>query len=131
MFDVSFVFETYIRSLVSEIEISKDKSDSYARILEEKTKQLEAVSRTDPLTGLLNIRFLSEMLTKALRNAKRRAERLTMVYIDVNDFKAINDTLGHQRGDEVLRAVAQSIAQVSRMEDHCFRAFAMAAMSFV
>lgn len=121
MFDVSFVFETYIRSLVSEIEISKDKSESYARILEEKTKQLEAVSRTDPLTGLLNMRLLTEMLTKALRTAQRRAELVTMVYIDVNDFKSINDSLGHQRGDEVLCAVAQAISLVSRMEDHCFR----------
>ena len=121
MFDVSFVFETYIRSLVAEIEISKDKSESYARILEEKTKQLEAVSRTDPLTGLLNMRLLTEMLTKEIRTAQRRAELVTMVYIDINDFKAINDGFGHQRGDEVLRAVASAISLVSRMEDYCFR----------
>ncbi|WP_373973641.1 diguanylate cyclase [Chitinibacter sp. SCUT-21] len=125
MFDIALVFETYIRSLVSEIESSKNKSEQYARALEEKvrerTKQLEEVSRTDPLTGLLNVRQLSETLTKALRQADRRHEPLALAYIDINDFKLINDTHGHQRGDEILRFVADAIEQVSREEDTCFR----------
>lgn len=125
MFDIALVFETYIRSLVSEIEISKDRSEQYARTLEEKvrdrTRQLEEMTRTDPLTGLLNLRHLGEMLGDVLRAAQRRAEPVTLAYVDINDFKTINDRLGHQRGDEVLRAAAGSITRVSRESDLCFR----------
>lgn len=125
MFDVTLVFETYIRSLVTEIEISKTKSEQYAQALETKvrqrTQQLEELTRTDALTGLLNVRFLAETLTQVLRSAQRRSEPVTVAYFDVNDFKAINDTLGHQRGDEVLRCVANAMKAVSRAEDYCFR----------
>lgn len=125
MFDVALVFETYIRSLVAEIETSKDKSEEYARSLEEKvrerTRQLEEISKTDPLTGLLNVRQLEETLAGMLHAARRRSEPITLCYIDVNDFKAINDSMGHQQGDEILRGVAAAILRSSRNEDRCFR----------
>lgn len=124
-FDIALVFETYIRSLVSEIETSKNKSEQYALLLEEKVKertlQLEEMTRTDSLTGLLNVRYLQEILTRTLRSAQRRSEPVSVVYIDVNDFKIINDTQGHQQGDEILRVVANAIKAVSRLEDSCFR----------
>ncbi|NHQ87533.1 diguanylate cyclase [Iodobacter sp. HSC-16F04] len=125
LFDITLVFETYIRSLVSEIEISREKSESYASILEEKVRdrtcQLEEMSRTDPLTGLLNVRGLTETLTRILRSAQRRAEPVSIVYLDINNFKLINDNKGHQYGDEVLRAVGHAISAIARMEDCCFR----------
>lgn len=125
LFDITLVFETYIRSLVSEIESSKEKSEQYAVELEQKvierTHQLEELSRIDALTGLLNVRNLSDTLTKVLRAAHRRSELVSVVYIDINDFKLVNDTEGHHRGDEILRAVGESIRAVSRMEDSCFR----------
>lgn len=125
LFDVSLVFDTYIRSLVAEIENAKDKSEQYARSMEEKVKertlQLEELSRTDPLTGLLNVRYFNEIITHALRSAQRRAEPVSAVYLDINDFKKINDEKGHQYGDVVLREVGQIIAQIVRSEDYCFR----------
>lgn len=125
MFDITLVFETYIRSLVAEIEISKEKSERYASALEEKVKQrteeLEILARIDSLTGLHNVRHLHEVLTRTLRSAQRRSEPVSVVYIDINDFKMINDSHGHSRGDEVLRAVSNAIKTVSRMEDSCFR----------
>lgn len=125
LFDVTLVFDTYIRSLVSEIETAKDRSEQYARNMEEKVKertlQLEELSRTDPLTGLLNVRYMEEVVTTALRSAKRRAEPVSLVYIDVNDFKVINDTQGHQWGDEVLRIVGSLIKCTVREDDSCFR----------
>ncbi|MBR9828362.1 MAG: diguanylate cyclase [Oceanospirillales bacterium] len=125
MFDISLVFDTYIRSLISEIEASKEKSECYASELEDKvkerTKQLEMMSRTDALTGLLNVRHLVETLTQCLRAAQRRLESLTVVFLDINDFKRINDEEGHQRGDEILRTVADAIRLISRTEDYCFR----------
>ena len=125
LFDITLVFETYIRSLVSEIESSKEKSEIYARTLEEKvrerTQQLEEMSRTDSLTGLLSVRHLQENLTRTLRTCQRRAEPVVIAYLDINDFKQINDTQGHQRGDEILRIVGDCIRKVSRAEDYCFR----------
>ncbi|POZ63501.1 GGDEF domain-containing protein [Chromobacterium alticapitis] len=125
MFDVALVFETYIRSLVAEIETSRNKSEQYARLLEEKvamrTRQLEELSRTDPLTGLLNRRYLDETLTRVLRGAQYRRETVALVYVDIDDFKRINDSQGHQRGDEILRVLGDIIGRISRTEDGCFR----------
>ncbi|MCG7904332.1 MAG: GGDEF domain-containing protein [Candidatus Thiodiazotropha weberae] len=125
MLDVSLVFDTYIRSLISEIEIAKDKSEQYASALEEKvkerTKQLELLSRTDPLTGLLNRQHFDEILTQVLRAAQRRNEPLTVAYVDINDFKNINDTQGHRQGDEILQRVARGLKSSSRTDDFCFR----------
>ncbi|WP_428623511.1 GGDEF domain-containing protein [Sedimenticola sp.] len=125
LFDVTLVFDTYIRSLLSEIEIAKEKAEHYALELEEKvkqrTQQLEEMSRTDALTGLLNVRHLNDTLTRCLRAAQRRSEPVSIVYIDINDFKLINDTEGHQRGDEVLRLLGAAVKRVARKEDVCFR----------
>lgn len=125
LFDITLVFETYIRSLVSEIEISKEKSERYALALEEKvrerTKQLEELTRVDSLTGLLNVRYLNETLTRLVRIAQRRREPVSIAYMDINEFKAINDTLGHPHGDHILREVGAAIQKVSREEDYCFR----------
>jgi len=125
MFDITLVFETYIRSLLAEIEASREKSEEYARILEDKvrerTHQLEQMARTDPLTNLQSVRYFNETLTRYLRMAENRQEMLSLIYIDINDFKLFNDTEGHQRGDEILRAVGNAIQQASRAEDGCFR----------
>ncbi len=125
IFDVTLVFETYIRSLVTEIETAKDKSDQYALSLEEKvrerTLQLEERARTDSLTGLFNVRHLESIVTAMLRSAQRRSEYITAIYLDVNDFKKINDTEGHQRGDDILRIVGNAIKSIARLEDSCFR----------
>lgn len=125
LFDLTLVFDTYIRSLVAEIESDKDKSERYARILEEKvkerTRQLEEMTRVDSLTGLLNVRYLEETVTRTLRSAQRRGEPVSAVYLDINDFKAINDNQGHQRGDEILRIVGNAIKSITRSEDCCFR----------
>jgi len=125
MFDVTLVFETYIRSLVTEIEAGKEKSDSYAIILEEKvrarTQQLDELSQHDSLTSLLNTRQLNKILMTALRGAQRQHQPISVVYIDVNDFKLINDTEGHQRGDEVLQSIGYAISGCARLDDYCFR----------
>ncbi len=125
LFDITLVFDTYIRSLLSEIELSKEKSDQYARSLEEKvcerTQQLENLSRTDALTGLLNVRSFNDVLLAHLRAAERRQEPFTLIYLDVDDFKEVNDSRGHQVGDELLRRLGRAIVNVSRQEDSAFR----------
>ncbi|WP_434361893.1 GGDEF domain-containing protein [Parasalinivibrio latis] len=125
LFDITLVFDCYIKSMLTEIEIAKNKSEQYASLLEEKiserTAQLEELSRTDALTGLLNVRHLEESVTRMLRAAERRREPVLIAFIDIDDFKIINDSHGHQYGDEVICAVAESIKAASRIEDECFR----------
>lgn len=125
LFDITLVFETSIRSLVSEIESSREKSESYARSLEQKvlerTRKLEDMNRIDTLTGLLNVRHLNEQLQLTLRSCQRRSEPVAIAYLDIGNFKQINDTEGHQRGDEILRIVGSCIRQVFRAEDCCYR----------
>lgn len=70
---------------------------------------LQEQSRTDSLTGLHNRRFFDEALHNAWARMLREAGRLGLILIDVDYFKAYNDRLGHQAGDECLRRVARAI----------------------
>jgi diguanylate cyclase len=124
-FDVSLVFDTYIHSLLDEIKTEREKTEQYARDLEEqvriRTEQLEERSRTDALTGLLNMRHLTEVLNRNLRASERRNEPLCFAFIDLDGFKEINDEYGHKHGDMVLKAVATALLESVRAEDTCFR----------
>lgn len=124
-FDVSLVFDTYIHGLVDEIRTEREKTEEYARGLEEqvriRTEQLVERSRTDALTGLYNVRHLTETLNRSLHAAERRKESLCFAFIDLDDFKMVNDKYGHRRGDEVLRAVSKALLECVREEDVCFR----------
>lgn len=120
-FDVTLIVETYIRSLVTEIETAKEKSEEYAQDLEERTRQLEGLSRVDPLTGLLNRRSMIGILALELVSAQRRAESVSLVYIDIDNFKLINDQQGHKRGDDVLQIIGEIARSTVRSGDTCFR----------
>ena len=71
----------------------------------------------DPLTGLANRVLLVDRLTQALARADRRARDVGVLYVDLDGFKTVNDTWRHAVGDEVLRIVADRLAQVVRPED--------------
>lgn len=124
-FDMTLVFDIYIRSMMQEIESSKTRLELYAQSLEkkvcERTQQLQDLSRTDPLTRLFNRRHLDEAAEHALRAAKRRSEPVSLVYLDVNDFKQINDRDGHLAGDDVLTKTGELLRTIGRSEDLCFR----------
>lgn len=82
---------------------------------------LERTARTDPLTGLLNRRALAERLAPAAASARRRREPLSVLMIDLDEFKEINDRYGHAAGDRVLRAIADCMRDAFRAEDICGR----------
>lgn len=72
---------------------------------------------SDPLTGLLNKRGLMKRLEEEIDRAKRFGDHLGCVYIDLDDFKGINDTLGHNVGDEIIASVGASIRNEIRGSD--------------
>jgi two-component system cell cycle response regulator len=84
-------------------------------------RELESMSRTDALTGVLNRRAFDEGLENELARAVRYSVPLSVVFVDVDHFKAVNDTHGHGVGDEVLRAVGETLARATRDTDHVYR----------
>ena len=90
---------------------------SFGFIVGRQADQLSRLSRTDPLTGLSNVRELFERLETELARSRRRAERLTMLVIDLDGLKGINDQFGHRAGDEALRRVADVIRSELRRTD--------------
>lgn len=80
-------------------------------------KRLELLAITDGLTGLYNRRYFRERLDQEFARAARYEQPLACMIIDIDDFKQINDTYGHQIGDEVLRAVADYTRNACRKSD--------------
>ena len=80
-------------------------------------KKMHLLSIKDPLTGLFNRRYIFEYLQKALQGRDPNKLALTIVLIDIDDFKKINDRYGHPIGDDVLRKIAQVGRDVFRQDD--------------
>ncbi len=78
---------------------------------------LEELATSDELTGVLNRRGFEAELKRVLARAKRDVEQGILVYIDLDDFKPVNDTHGHAAGDEVLRNVAKILSKMTRDMD--------------
>jgi diguanylate cyclase (GGDEF)-like protein/PAS domain S-box-containing protein len=80
-------------------------------------RRLQALTLRDELTGLLNRRGLDVMLPEEAKRAKRSGRPVIVVYGDIDHFKTLNDTYGHDRGDEVLVAVAEALRSAFRETD--------------
>jgi diguanylate cyclase (GGDEF)-like protein len=85
--------------------------------LTRETHELGVLSRTDPLTGLPNRRYVEEHLAAALSAARRHHRPLAVLFIDIDDFKRVNDRFGYEVGDDVLRAVGERLRITLRTED--------------
>ncbi len=85
--------------------------------LKEVEKQLRLLARSDPLTSLPNRRSFDEKLSEAALRNRRNGQLLALMYLDIDCFKAINDTLGHAGGDDVLKEFARRIADTVRSTD--------------
>lgn len=80
-------------------------------------KTLEELAMTDPLTGLYNRRYISEALKNMLESARRTRRPLSVILIDLDGFKAVNDEYGHPRGDRVLCDAAIALRSALRQSD--------------
>ena len=91
------------------------------RELAAKSLKLEEAARTDPLTGLPNRRAIEDWAQKQLRGAVRHGFSLWVVIGDIDSFKTINDTFGHDAGDIVLKTFADILRKYTRASDICGR----------
>ena len=89
--------------------------------LQEKNKHLQLLSVTDPLTGLFNRNHLMETLTAEIVRSLRHKHTFALLIIDIDHFKRINDTYGHQKGDEVLHDLAEVFRKAIRDCDYAAR----------
>jgi len=87
------------------------------REIDAKNKLLEEIAHTDSLTGLPNRRAIEEWGNRQLRGAARHGYSLWVVHADLDKFKGINDTYGHEAGDEVLRGFAAVLKENTRASD--------------
>jgi diguanylate cyclase (GGDEF)-like protein len=86
-------------------------------LLESRTRSLEEQTRRDPLTGLYNRSYLDSALDKEFQQSNRHGWPLALAFIDLDHFKQLNDTYGHQLGDAVLIGVAELLSRKLRSSD--------------
>jgi len=107
-----------LRTAVCDYFCSINKSLHNPKIIEIHLFEKAAKSSTfDNLTGLLNRNAFDETLAREISRAKRHDADLTLLFLDLDDFKQVNDTMGHMAGDEVLKKVARLIMVEKRSED--------------
>jgi len=80
-------------------------------------EMLKYIGLTDSLTGVYNRRYIDRRLLEEIGRARRQSYRISCLYIDIDHFKRVNDSVGHQGGDEVLREVAARIKAELRISD--------------
>jgi diguanylate cyclase (GGDEF)-like protein len=84
--------------------------------LEKANKEIRLLSRTDSLTGCYNRGYLTEQLPREIKRALRYKHPMALAMCDIDHFKKVNDTHGHQCGDEVLKIFVQSISELIRAD---------------
>lgn len=111
------------------LEIQRKANETLENKVRERTNELEnanqklaELSTTDALTGVRNRRYFDQVLDREFNRAFREREQLSVLMLDIDHFKAVNDDYGHQVGDEALRVIAKVLKEVvHRTTDLCAR----------
>jgi diguanylate cyclase (GGDEF)-like protein len=85
--------------------------------LQKSRKEEQLAARTDFVTGAVNARYFNELLQMEISRIRRYPHPITLVYVDVDNFKLINDLFGHKIGDDVLRCIATELKTQLRVTD--------------
>ena len=121
LFDAQLIVDSYIDSYMSQVDAVRAEvsrlASSMSISVPTVTRQIQEASFRDELTGLFNYRSASDLLRREIELAKRYEIPLCIAYFDLNKFKAVNDSLGHAAGDDVLKAVASALRQGTRAID--------------
>lgn len=114
---LSAALSSMTQRLVTANEAMEDQVRMRTLELERANRALDLQARTDALTGLLNRRGFDTQMEFALALARRSGRPLGLISVDVDHFKRVNDTFGHDAGDEVLRRLAHTLQQRLRASD--------------
>ncbi len=106
-----------VNAMLTRIEKQNAQSLEYTAALERQQEALEKLANYDPLTELPNRKFFMEVLQIELSKAKRHSTNLMVLFLDLDDFKGINDSLGHEAGDAMLIKVGELIRNQLRGGD--------------
>jgi len=106
--------EQLVHERTAELQTAKEQLEDLARELAASNAELAQKARLDPLTKLLNRISWGEIADREQERSQRHDHLYTIVMIDIDHFKAYNDSQGHQAGDDCLRRVARNIAKVCR-----------------
>jgi len=105
--------ETAVKTLMAEVDRLKQELVHS----QQKVEELEFIADEDPLVHVLNRRAFDRELNRALAYARRYAMMASFIYLDLNDFKQVNDDYGHGAGDEVLKYVGKTLGENVRSSD--------------
>jgi len=114
---INIKYDQMYRELQSVVNELKTKNDQLAKLtieLDEKNKLLSNLASKDGLTGLYNHRYFQTYLLKQFKLANRYARPLSLILLDIDHFKKINDTYGHQSGDIILKELAKILVSCVR-----------------
>jgi diguanylate cyclase (GGDEF)-like protein len=106
-------FNRMAASLADARTVTREYQGELESRVDERTRQLQHLAEHDPLTGLPNRRHLVEHLDSALQKAARSGQRVAVFFLDLDNFKNINDSMGHAFGDLVLQGVAQRLRETA------------------
>ena len=106
--------ENRVRERTQALEARNEELTRLRVTLETVNQRLKRLVAVDALTGIANRRHFDRALDRELRRARREGQPVSLVFLDLDEFKRFNDTYGHARGDEVLRQVAQTLDETFR-----------------
>jgi diguanylate cyclase (GGDEF)-like protein len=101
-----------LQTIAPQIAVALDRT-----ALKDRAGQFQQLSVTDPLTGLLNRRYLDERLIEEMNRARRHRSPISLMMIDVDNFKSYNDSFGHLAGDAALKTVSDAMKDTLRADD--------------
>lgn len=117
LLELRAALEVRVEERTSELDFANQQLTLQFERINDLQAELREEAIRDPLTGLFNRRHLDEMLAMELSRSKRAGTPLTILMLDIDNFKNINDTYGHQIGDAVLQAVARTLSTNVRAGD--------------
>jgi len=111
---LTVAFNSMAQQLAMARDAARDSQHRLEAKVEERTRQLQELAEQDPLTGIANRRQLFGALNDALERARISGDRVGVFFLDIDNFKTLNDSMGHTYGDRVLIAIARRLEAIAQ-----------------